>query len=167
MSFHERFDSVLAKPHGRADIHVTGGCTGVLYLSGTLSEEAAPSASSGHDVPDARALLEPYLDALLAFAMPEAAQGSETPAPKPVYTAAYYGPTANTAAPASLSSLPLNLLVTPSLTSTGQTRALTETLDEVATSAEELFWRVVGEEGRRDGVQFFAKEERGEEDEEV
>ncbi|BGP53132.1 hypothetical protein JCM8202_004217 [Rhodotorula sphaerocarpa] len=139
----------------------------VLYLSGTVSERAAPSSSSGYEVPDARALLEPYLDALLALAMSQAAQGSETPAPKPVYTAAYYGPTANTAAPASPASLPLNLLVTPSLTSTGQTRALTETLDEVATSAEELFWRVVGEEGRRDGVQFFAKEERGEEDEEV
>lgn len=167
MSFQKVFDPVLAKLDGRADLHVTDGCAGVLYLSGTVSERAAPSSSSGYEVPDARALLEPYLDALLALAMSQAAQGSETPAPKPVYTAAYYGPTANTAAPASPASLPLNLLVTPSLTSTGQTRALTETLDEVATSAEELFWRVVGEEGRRDGVQFFAKEERGEEDEEV
>mgnify|MGYP007001966697 FL=1 len=27
-------------------------------------------------------------------------------------------------------------------------------------SAEAMFWKIVGEEGRKEGVEFFAKEER-------
>lgn len=38
-------------------------------------------------------------------------------------------------------------------------------MDEVVPSAEALFWKIVGEEGRTEGVQFFAKEERVDDDE--
>lgn len=38
-------------------------------------------------------------------------------------------------------------------------------LDEVVGVVEELFWRIVGEEGKKEGVEFFRKEDSGEDEE--
>ncbi|GJN91867.1 hypothetical protein Rhopal_004892-T1 [Rhodotorula paludigena] len=144
----------------------------ILYLTAPLlsplPSEATASASS---------ILQPYLDALLALA-PSAA---DAPTAAPVYSAAYFSPPpsgAATPAPAKAASpLPPNFLLTPSLSppvssstsaagsSAARTSLLVETLDLVPAAVEDVFWRIVGEQGREEGVKFFAREEVEGEDE--
>lgn len=137
-----------------------------MYLSGCLLDTGEACQA------DARACLEPYLNALLSLS--EAAAQDDAADSLPVYTAAYWSPYSTLATPSSAptiptpnpsnsnsnATLPLNLLITPSLPSVSRTASLIATLDEIVPSVEDLFWRIVGEEGRKEGVQFFAKEER-------
>jgi len=56
------------------------------------------------------------------------------------------------------------LIVTPSLPSQEKSEGLITALDEVVGVVEELFWRIVGEEGKKEGVEFFRKENSGEDE---
>jgi hypothetical protein len=134
--------------------------TDVLYLTGFLLD----SARTRTELRDARSLLEPYLEALLALPVPSTDTSTTATRAPPVYSVAYWSPQPDVPTSSSTSrsspELPLNLLVTPPLACTSQSSSLIETLDEVVPSAEAMFWKIVGEEGRKEGVQFFAKEER-------
>lgn len=121
----------------------------VLYLSAPLL--GPPSTNTSAD-----SLLTPYLTSLLSHSSP-------TPL-TPLFTATYFlsshlatNPPPNT---------PANFLVVPRLPSEGSTAALATSLDEAVEEAERVFWKVVGEEGRAEGVGFFVGEARGEEEEE-
>ncbi|GAA5986401.1 hypothetical protein JCM5350_002908 [Sporobolomyces pararoseus] len=83
---------------------------------------------------------------------------------KPLYTASYFSPT--TASPSSLPSIPANLLVTPSLPSAGLSEGLITALDEVVEVVERMFWKIVGEEGKKEGVEFFRREVVNEDEDE-
>jgi len=119
--------------------------TDVLYLSAPILD---PSSSSS----PASSYLTPYLESLLSLA-PDA--------PRPLYTASYF-PLDPAPAP---SDLPANLLVTPSLPSQDKSKGMITALDEVVAVVEELFWEIVGDEGRKEGVEFFRKETSDEDDE--
>lgn len=57
------------------------------------------------------------------------------------------------------------MIVTPSLSSQDKSEGLITALDEVVGVVEELFWRIVGEEGKKEGVEFFRKETSDEDEE--
>ncbi|KAG0664203.1 Rab proteins geranylgeranyltransferase component A [Rhodotorula mucilaginosa] len=156
---HPNVASVTALQTGKGTMSCPEGYY-VLYLTGFLLDSARTSA----ELPDARSLLEPYLEALLALPVPSTDTGTTATRAPPVYSVAYWSPrpdvpTSSSTSPSS-PELPLNLLVTPPLACTSQSSSLIETLDEVVPSAEAMFWKIVGEEGRKEGVEFFAKEER-------
>lgn len=123
-----------------------------LYLSAPL---LAPPATGI----DAAATLKPYIDSLLRLA--------DTPI-QPLYAVTYYcaramPPSSNSESDSD--SLPANLLVVPPLPSSGTTASLITSLDEAAEEAERIFWRVVGQQGRDEGVEFFPREpSNGDED---
>lgn len=97
--------------------------------------------------------MSPYLDSLLSTV-----PGTATP----LYSSFHF----LHSAPTPPHDSPPNLLVVPDLlNSLGRTDALVTALDEAAVVAERLFWRVVGEGAREEGVEFFAREERVEDDE--
>lgn len=50
------------------------------------------------------------------------------------------------------------MLVVPQLPSAGTTASLITALDEAALEAERIFWLIVGEQGKADGVEFFARD---------
>ncbi|GAA5880709.1 hypothetical protein JCM3774_002802 [Rhodotorula dairenensis] len=164
---HPDMASVTALQTGKGTMSCPDGYH-VLYFSGSL-------LCSSEGAQDARSVLEPYLEALLALESSTSASAADCPEPTPtqsqtpLYSAAYWSPspvdlTKASCAPPSASEtigpLPLNLLITPSLPSAGQTSSLIETLDQVVPSVEQVFWQIVGEEGRQEGVQFFPREER-------
>ncbi|GAA6043159.1 hypothetical protein JCM8097_004348 [Rhodosporidiobolus ruineniae] len=139
----------------------------ILYLSAPLLVPFSPS-----EQPDAAALLQPYLDALLALppaSPPPPSSSTDDPAPpptaiSPLYTVFYVSSAPPPPPSAPNLELPANLLVLPSPPSLSRASALIDTLDELVPLCEETFWTVVGEEGRREGVEFFAREKREEED---
>ena len=57
------------------------------------------------------------------------------------------------------------MIVTPSLPSQEKSEGLITALDEVVGAVEELFWKIVGDEGKKEGVEFFRKETSGEDEE--
>lgn len=117
----------------------------VLYLSAPLLTPPPLNASPA-------SLLQPFLDKLLAQATSQA----------PVYAACRFLRAARVA-PADA---PANVVVVPELDGVaGSTAGLVTALDEAVGVAEGLFWKVVGEGARAEGVEFFAKEERAEDDE--
>ncbi|GAA6007205.1 hypothetical protein JCM11491_003043 [Sporobolomyces phaffii] len=111
----------------------------VLYLS-------APLLSSPTQTESPSSYLTPALDSLLSL-LPEQAR-------RPVYSASYFGPTPSPQP----SSLPANLLVTPALPSRGKAEGIITALDEVVPIVEDMFWQIVGEDGKREGVEFFRQE---------
>lgn len=116
----------------------SSSCTVALYLSAPILTPSTP-------FPLASALLSPYISSLLSLsAAPHT----------PILTTTYF----TYGQPTPPSSLPPNLLVVPSVSSEGTTARLATALDEAIEQAEELFWRVVGDEGRKEGVLFFAKD---------
>ncbi|GAA5938241.1 hypothetical protein JCM1841_006804 [Sporobolomyces salmonicolor] len=143
----------------------------VLYL-------AAPLLSTFPDT-SAADLLTPYLDALLSLVPCSSASSPppREPAPaaspldriSPMYSVAYLLPaTPSLASPSSSQepSLPRNLMFTPQLPSASQSASLITALDELVPLVEGMFWRIVGEEGRGEGVEMFKQEEgAGDEDE--
>lgn len=116
----------------------------VLYLSAPILSPPAANAS-------AEALLAPYLAVLLA----------QTQITAPLYSTFHF----LGHAPPSPTDLPANLMVVPELEeSQGTTAGLVTSLDEAVKVAEGLFWTVVGEDAREEGVKFFAKEEAVDDD---
>ncbi|KAK4698211.1 hypothetical protein P7C70_g8074, partial [Phenoliferia sp. Uapishka_3] len=120
----------------------------VLYLSAPLL-----SATSS---PDPSSILSPYLTALLSLLNPLD--------PSPVLFTSYR--TLYSIPSSSPPTLPTNFRAVPSLPSRGGARGalsttaqLVSAVDEAAVLAEELFWEIVGEEGRKEGVIFFPEEE--------
>ncbi|KDE08982.1 hypothetical protein MVLG_00705 [Microbotryum lychnidis-dioicae p1A1 Lamole] len=103
---------------------------------------------------DTAALLSPYLDALLALSSLDIS---------PRYSVFY----ASSKPPEPTSSVPRNFLVVPPLASSGKTDRLATALDEAVVEAERVFWTVVGEQGRKEGVKFIEQGQVGvgEEDE--
>jgi len=118
----------------------------VVYLSAPILTPPPPGACAGD-------LLQPYLAKLLARTTEDKA---------PLFAAFRFLRPA-TAAPADA---PANLLVVPKLADARGTAAgLVTGLDEAVGVAEGLFWKVVGEGAREEGVEFFIQEERAEDDE--
>ena len=117
----------------------------VLYLSAPLLSPPPANATPS-------SLLQPFLTKLLAQ-VPDA--------PPPVYATFHF----LRPAPRAPADAPANLVVVPELGEAGGTAAgLVTALDEAVGVAEGLFWRLVGEGAREEGVEFFAREERVEED---
>ncbi|BGP12989.1 hypothetical protein JCM10213_002080 [Rhodosporidiobolus nylandii] len=151
--------TVSALQVGKGTNSCPEGCH-ILYLSAPLL-----SPSSATPPPSAATLLQPYLDALLSLA---SSPPSDTPSPPseapfvapastpiaPLYTVSY----PLSASPPAPSSLPANLLVSPTLPRAHESAALVDALDDIVPLVEESFWRIVGQEGRREGVEFFSKE---------
>jgi hypothetical protein len=109
---------------------------GVLYLSAPILSDSSTTAES---------LLAPYLASLLAL----------TPTPSTALFTLFH----SLPAPSAPSTpLPPNVLLTRSLPSMGLTPFLATSLDEAAVEAERLFWDIVGEDGKAEGIQFFASE---------
>ncbi|BGO93134.1 hypothetical protein NBRC10512_003318 [Rhodotorula toruloides] len=144
----------------------------VLTLSAPI---LAPMPSPA---PSASNLVKPYLDALLA--LPSTSTCHATPATaepdstrqEPLYSVSYFSPPLPSPSPhpaaAKEADLPPNFLLTPSSppSSPSSTASLIELLDTLPAQVEESFWKIVGEEGREEGVAFFARsDEQGEEDE--
>lgn len=121
----------------------------VLYLSAPLL--APPSSSS-----DAASLLEPYLSSLLSL------DTDTDTAISPLFTTFFF--LSDSPSPPPPPSLPANMLVVPSLPSFGSTATMATSLDEAVEEAERLFWIIVGEEGRKEGVEFFARDLNAEEE---
>ncbi|GAA5962077.1 hypothetical protein JCM3765_005514 [Sporobolomyces pararoseus] len=138
----ERIGTVTALQLGKGTMSCPDGYH-VLYLSAPL----LPSSSSPTSIGAPSTYLASYLDSLLSLLPEEASR-------KPLYTASYFIPTP----PSSLPSIPANLLVTPSLPSAGQSEGLIMALDEVVEVVETMFWKIVGEEGKKEGVEFFRRE---------
>ncbi|GAA5905471.1 hypothetical protein JCM5296_005881 [Sporobolomyces johnsonii] len=144
----------------------------VLYLAAPLLSSPSPDISASN-------LLTPYLDALLSLSpSPSASSPSPTepapaalpPAPvSPLYSVAYLLPsTPSLASPSSSQepAVPPNLMLTPHLPSASQSASLITALDELVPLVEGMFWRIVGEAGRGEGIEMFKKEEgAGDEDE--
>ncbi|GAA5922233.1 uncharacterized protein JCM15063_003226 [Sporobolomyces koalae] len=142
----ERVGTVTALQLGSGTMSCPEGYH-VLYLSASLLARADNDDRTTLD-------LTPYLESLVALA-PEPIE--------PLYTATYRTP----ASPQTIleNSLPANLLVTPTLPSRGKTAGLITTLDEVVTLVEDMFWKIVGPEGKAEGVEFFRKEVTTDQDE--
>ena len=110
----------------------------VLYLQASILDPIDETITP-------QSLLEPYLNSLLSLSTnPLIPLFSEfhflfPPPPTPLDT-------------------PPNFLVVPSLASEGTTANLTTALDESVVEGEKLFWKIVGERGVAEGVEFFAKE---------
>ncbi|GAA6058367.1 hypothetical protein JCM3770_005276 [Rhodotorula araucariae] len=141
----------------------------ILYLAAPLLH--GPDDAAGAEPPSARALLEPYLDALLPTPLT-----ADTPL-SPLYSVSYWSPSpspSSTAAVAPISAnptwrAPLPLTLPPNLILTAGPAAacpaaVVDTLDLVAPAAERTFWRIVGDDGRAEGVQFFPREGAGQGD---
>lgn len=109
---------------------------GVLYLSAPIMPDSSTTAES---------LLAPYLASLLAV----------NPTPSTALFTLFHSLPA-----VSIPSTPLppSFLLTRSLSSLGLTSFLATSLDEAAVEAERLFWDIVGEDGKAEGIQFFASE---------
>ncbi|BGP36932.1 hypothetical protein JCM10449v2_000834 [Rhodotorula kratochvilovae] len=130
----------------------------VLYLVAPL---LAPTEAEV-EPPSARALLQPYLDALLATPSPCSSDAPAAPL-TPLYSVAYLSPSpmAPSSAPSSSTvPLPPNFLLTPP-SSLPFPSTLVDTLDALPVAVEDAFWRIVGEDGRAEGVQFFPRGEEG------
>lgn len=120
----------------------------MLYLHAPILDPQASASSS------AEALLQPYLDALLALS---------TPASVPSFACFH-----SVSPPATCTiTLPSNVLIVPASPAEGTTASLVTSVDDAAAIAEKLFWDIVGEQGRTDGLLFFARDAvQTEEDEE-
>ncbi|KAK4055794.1 hypothetical protein OIV83_000341 [Microbotryomycetes sp. JL201] len=115
----------------------------VLYLH-------APIDATDFDVADrVENLLSPYLFALLSLS--HTTGDGVNPLKWVVYEAKEAAPTIDS------SGLPQNLVVIPPIEES-LTANLCTALDDAVEAAEDLFWRIVGDTGRREGVQFFAPE---------
>ncbi|GAA5872668.1 hypothetical protein JCM16303_004598 [Sporobolomyces ruberrimus] len=126
----------------------------VLYLSAPIISPKDTSSLSS-------TCLEPHLSSLLSL-IPGSSSSSET---SPLlYSASYF--LYNPRSPPPSQELPLNLLLTPTLPSQGRTEGMITALDEVVEVVEKMFWEIVGEEGKGEGVEFFRKEVTSGEDEE-
>ncbi|KAJ8296725.1 Rab proteins geranylgeranyltransferase component A [Rhodotorula toruloides] len=143
----------------------------VLTLSAPI---LAPMPSPA---PSASNLVKPYLDALLALASTSTCHATPATAEpdstrqEPLYSVSYFSPPLPSPSPhpaaAKEADLPPNFLLTPSSppSSPSSTASLIELLDTLPAQVEESFWKIVGEEGREEGVAFFARsDEQGEED---
>lgn len=125
----------------------------VLYLSAPLLTPPPADATPA-------SLLQPFLDKLLAQ-VPALEGEAEASAQAPVYSTFHF----LRSAPAAPADAPANLVVVPELSEARGTAAgLVTALDEAVAVAEGLFWKVVGEGAREEGVEFFAREERVEDD---
>lgn len=90
----------------------------------------------------AESLLSPYVDALLSIA-------EESLVPS---FSSFYFCDEPFAAPVDV---PANFIVPRNMASIGTTSALATSIDEAVLEAERIFWIVVGEKGRKEGLQFF------------
>ncbi|GAA5853500.1 hypothetical protein JCM8547_002480 [Rhodosporidiobolus lusitaniae] len=119
----------------------------ILYLS---APHLTPTTVSPSD------LLQPYLDALLSLPFSSPSSSSSTPC-TPLLTLTHSSFPPSPQLPSL--SLPANFLLTPSPPLRHkETASLVDTLDDLVFAVEESFWRIVGEEGRREGVEFFKRE---------
>lgn len=110
----------------------------MLYLQAPILEPINDSITVS-------SLLQPYLTSLLAL----------SPSPSvPLFTEFHF----LFPPPPSPLATPENFLIVPPLLSEGTTASLTTALDESVVEAERLFWRIVGENARDEGVKFFPKE---------
>ncbi|GAA5896606.1 uncharacterized protein JCM6883_006958 [Sporobolomyces salmoneus] len=130
----------------------------VLYLSAPLLSRSSPPTKSPETY------LTSYLDSLISLCPVDT--------PRPLYTASYFlstppsQPSSTPPSQPSTTPIPANLLVTPTLPSVGKTEGLITALDEVVEVAETMFWKIVGDEGKAEGVEFFRKEVVNDDDDE-
>lgn len=129
----------------------------VLYLHSPVLNDVGSAT--------AQELLSPYLDGLLRSNSGANDAGSDvqdTSAEYVVYS--FVRSPARVAPDVTLSP---SLMVTPNLPSDACTAGLVTALDVAVVLAEEMFWTVVGDQGKREGVEFFARGSGGaDEDEE-
>ncbi|GAA5974063.1 hypothetical protein JCM11641_008238 [Rhodosporidiobolus odoratus] len=175
-SLNSEVGTVTALQVGKGTMSCPEGCH-ILYLSATLIASPSGDASS-----PASALLKPYLDSLLSLSPASASsstsattveaevRSSHDSSIEPLYTVSYFSPLASYPAstPSPPSPFPANFLLTPSLPSAHASHALVDSLDEVVPLVKEVFWKIVGEQGRKEGVEFFRQEiaSRGEDGDE-
>ncbi|KAM0788650.1 hypothetical protein ACM66B_002752 [Microbotryomycetes sp. NB124-2] len=123
----------------------------VLYLHASVDATRLDGSMT------AESLLSPYLEALVSL-VPNSDQAASN-----VAWAVYNFERSSVRVDSSR--LPSNLVVIPSV-EYSTTASLCTALDEAVELAENLFWQVVGDEGKKEGVQFFAPDLReGDEDE--
>ncbi|GAA6059072.1 hypothetical protein JCM10212_002043 [Sporobolomyces blumeae] len=147
-ALHEAVGTVTAFQVGKGTMACPEGYH-VLYLSAPI----LAGEPTGSHRPST--YLTPYLDSLLSLC-------PASPPPMPLYTVSHVlsSPTAS-----AMPDLPPNFLLTPELPSTNETRGLVTTLDEIVPVVQEMFWKIVGEEGRSEGVEFFKKDDSLDDDE--